>query len=128
MSSIRSSLANARGLGSAKTGTGHFWAQRVTAVALVPLSLWFVANLAVQFGASYASVTDWLSSPFQAGLLALYLAMIFYHSQLGLRTIVEDYVHNDPLKMGTVILLQLINALMGAAAIVSVLVIAMGGH
>ncbi|KEZ77712.1 succinate dehydrogenase, hydrophobic membrane anchor protein [Salinisphaera hydrothermalis] len=126
MSSIRSSLANARGLGSAKTGTSHFWAQRVSAVALVPLTLWFVACLASQFGASYASVTNWLSSPFQASLLAIYLAAIFYHSQLGLQTIVEDYIHHEGIKMATLIALQLINILLAVAAIVSVLMILVG--
>jgi len=126
MSSIRSSLASARGLGSAKSGTGHFWAQRVSAVALVPLTLWFVACLASQFGASYSSVTDWLSSPFQASLMAIYLAAIFYHSQLGLQTIIEDYVHVESVKIGSLIALQLINILLGVSAIVSVLMILVG--
>lgn len=126
MSSIRSSLAGARGLGSAKSGTGHFWAQRVSAIALVPLTLWFVACLASQFGASYSSVTNWLSSPFQASLLAIYLAAIFYHSQLGLQTIIEDYVHVESIKIGSLIVLQLINILLGVSAIVSVLMILVG--
>lgn len=126
MSSIRSSLAGARGLGSAKSGTGHFWAQRVSAIALVPLTLWFVACLASQFGASYSSVTNWLSSPFQASLLAIYLAAIFYHSQLGLQTIIEDYVHVESVKIGSLIVLQLINILLGVSAIVSVLMILVG--
>lgn len=126
MSSIRSSLAGARGLGSAKSGTSHFWAQRVSAIALVPLTLWFVACLASQFGASYSSVTNWLSSPFQASLLAIYLAAIFYHSQLGLQTIIEDYVHVESIKIGSLIVLQLINILLGVSAIVSVLMILVG--
>ncbi|MDA3921542.1 MAG: succinate dehydrogenase, hydrophobic membrane anchor protein [Salinisphaera sp.] len=126
MSSIRSSLAGARGLGSAKSGTGHFWAQRVSAIALVPLTLWFVACLASQFGASYSSVTNWLSSPFQASLLAIYLAAIFYHSQLGLQTIIEDYVHMEAAKIGALISLQLINILLAVSAIVSVLMILVG--
>lgn len=126
MSSIRSSLSGARGLGSAKSGTGHFWAQRVSAIALVPLTLWFVACLASQFGASYSSVTNWLSSPFQASLLAIYLAAIFYHSQLGLQTIIEDYVHVESVKIGSLIVLQLINILLGVSAIVSVLMILVG--
>lgn len=126
MSSIRSPLASARGLGSAKSGTAHFWAQRVSAIALVPLTLWFVACLAAQFGASYTSVTGWLSSPFQATLLVVYLGAIFYHSQLGLQVVVEDYVHTEGIKMATVIALQLINILMAVAAIVSVLMILVG--
>lgn len=126
MSSIRTSLATARGLGSAKTGTSHFWAQRVSAVALVPLTVWFVICLAMQFGASYSSVTGWLSSPFQATLLVLYLVAVFYHAKLGLQAVVEDYVHEEKLKLATLILLQLIYILMGVAAIVSVIVISVG--
>src|SRR5699024_3622334 len=103
-----------------------FWAQRVSAVALVPLTLWFVACLASHFGASYESVTDWLSSPFQATLLVLYLAAVFYHSQLRLRVVVEVYVHTDWIKLATLIVLQLVNTLMGAAAIISVIAILVG--
>ncbi|MES1951099.1 succinate dehydrogenase, hydrophobic membrane anchor protein [Salinisphaera sp. S4-8] len=126
MSSIRSSLASARGLGSAKTGVAHWWFQRVSAVALVPLTLWFVACLASQLGADYSSVTDWLSSPLQASLLAIYLAAIFFHSQLGLQTIIEDYVHHDGAKMALLIGLQLLNILLAVAAIFSVIMILVG--
>ena len=125
-SSIRSALANARGLGSAKTGVTHWWAQRVSAVALVPLTLWFVACLASQFGASYESVTAWLSSPFQASLMAIYLAAIFYHSQLGLQVIVEDYIHVETVKVIVLIALQLINILLAVSAIFSVIMILVG--
>ncbi|MBS62795.1 succinate dehydrogenase, hydrophobic membrane anchor protein [Salinisphaera sp.] len=126
MSSIRSSLASARGLGSAKTGVSHWWFQRVSAVALVPLTLWFVACLASQLGADYSSVTDWLSSPLQASLLAIYLAAIFFHSQLGLQTIIEDYVHHEGAKMALLIGLQLLNILLAVAAIFSVIMILVG--
>ena len=126
MSSIRSSLAGARGLGSAKTGTGHFWAQRVSAIALAPLTLCFVACLASQFGASYDSVTTWLSSPIQASLLAIYMAAIFYHAQLGLQTILEDYVHAEGIKMAAMIGLQLLNILLAVSAVVSILMILVG--
>mgnify|MGYP001253422330 FL=1 len=126
MSSIRSSLASARGLGSSKTGVSHWWFQRVSAVALVPLTLWFVACLASQLGADYSSVTDWLSSPLQASLLAIYLAAIFFHSQLGLQTIIEDYVHHDGAKMALLIGLQLLNILLAVAAIFSVIMILVG--
>lgn len=126
MSSIRSSLAGARGLGSAKSGTGHFWAQRVSAIALAPLTIWFVICLASQFGASYDSVTEWLSSPIQASLLAIYLAAIFFHAQLGLQTVLEDYVHAEGIKMASLIGLQLLNILLAVSAVVSVLMILVG--
>lgn len=126
MSSIRSALGEARGLGSSKTGVAHWWAQRVSAVALVPLTLWFVACLASQLGASYSSVTNWLASPLQASLLAIYLAAIFYHSQLGLQTIIEDYVHTESIKIASLIALQLTNILLAVAAIFSVIMILVG--
>lgn len=126
MSSIRSSLAQARGLGSAKVGVAHWWAQRVSAVALVPLTLWFVACLASQLGADYTSVTAWLSSPLQASLLAIYLAAIFYHSQLGLQVVIEDYVHIESVKIAALIALQLANILLAVASIFSVIMILVG--
>ncbi len=126
MSSIRSSLAQARGLGSSKTGVAHWWAQRISAVALVPLTLWFVACLASQLGADYSSVTNWLSSPLQASLLAIYIAAIFYHSQLGLQVVIEDYVHIESVKMAALIALQLANILLAVAAIFSVIMILVG--
>lgn len=124
--SIRTPLATARGLGSAKTGTHHFWVQRVSAVALVPLSLWFVGSIVAHVGADYASVTAWLSSPVVAVLMIVYLAAIYYHSQLGLQVVAEDYIHTAWLRMATVVALQFINILLAVAAIISVLMIVLG--
>ena len=124
--SIRTPLAAARGLGSAKSGTGHFWSQRVSAVALVPLTLWFVISLVAHVGADYASVTSWLSSPLVAVLMIVYLAAIYYHSQLGLQVVAEDYIHTEWLKMATIVVLQFINILLAVAAIISVLMIVLG--
>lgn len=125
--SIRSPLARARGLGSAKDGVGHWWAQRVSAVALIPLTLWFVFSLVAHAGGSHAQVIDWLSSPLVAVPLVLYLAALFYHSQLGLQVVVEDYVHAEWLKLGTLIVLQFANIALAVCAIFSVLKIALGG-
>ncbi len=125
--SIRSPLARARGLGSAKAGVGHWWAQRVSALALIPLSLWFVYSLLAHAGGGHDAVVIWLSSPLVAVPLALYLGTIFYHSQLGLQVVVEDYVHSEWLKIGTLIILQFINIALAASAIFAVLWIALGG-
>lgn len=124
--SIRSPLAIARGLGSAKSGVEHWWLQRLTAVALVPLTLWFVICLIANVGADYESVIAWLSSPVQAVLMILYLSALFYHSQLGLQVVVEDYVHAPLLKMATIVVLQFANILLAVLAIVSVLMIVLG--
>ena len=85
-----------------------------------------MACLASQFGASYESVTAWLSSPIQASLLAIYMAAIFYHAQLGLQTILEDYVHAEGIKMASMIGLQLLNILLAVSAVVSILMILVG--
>lgn len=126
--SIRSPLARARGLGSAKDGVGHWWAQRVTAVALVPLTLWFVTSLAAHVGQDHTAVMAWLSSPVVAVALVLYLAALFYHSQLGLQVVVEDYVHSESLKLVTLLVLQFANIALAAAAIFAVLSIALGAQ
>ncbi len=123
---IRSQLAVARGLGSARAGVGHWWGLRISSVALVPLTLWFVAGLATQLGAGYESAIAWLSSPLQAVLMMIFLAATFYHSQLGLQVIVEDYVHVEWAKMATLVVLQLANIALAVAAIFSVLMIVLG--
>lgn len=125
--SIQSPLARARGLGAAKEGVSHWWAQRVSAVALVPLTLWFVFSLASNAGADHAAIINWLASPLVAVPLVLYLAALFYHSQLGLQVVVEDYVHAKWLKLGTLIVLQFANIALAVCAIFSVLKIALGG-
>src|SRR5699024_7816714 len=100
-----------------------FWSQRVSAVALVPLSLWFIGSIIAHVGADYATVTAWLSSPFQAVLMIVFLAALYYHSQLGLRVVAEDYIHVEWVKMATIVGLQFINILLAVAAIISVLMI-----
>lgn len=125
--SIQSPLARARGLGSAKDGVGHWWAQRVSALALIPLTIWFVYSLLSHAGGGHEAVVAWLSSPLVTVPLTLYLGAIFYHSQLGLQVVVEDYVHSEWLKLSTLIILQFLNIALAASAIFAVLYIALGG-
>ena len=91
---FRTPLSHARGLGSAQEGTGHWWAQRLTAIALVPLTLWFVWSVIGLMGADYQTVHDWVAQPMNAGLLLVFIYATFYHSMLGLQVIIEDYVHS----------------------------------
>ena len=91
---MRSPLARARGLGSAKEGVAAWWFERVTAVALVPLTLWFAASLIALAGADYATVVGWLKSPLAALLMVLQLTALFSHLALGLRVVIDDYVHS----------------------------------
>lgn len=91
--SIRNPLAKVRGLGSAKNGTHHWWMQRVTALALIPLTLWLVSSVLSLSFTTPEGVYDWLQSPVQALALAFFLAVSCYHGKLGLQVIIEDYVH-----------------------------------
>lgn len=124
---FRASLARARGLGSAKAGTHHFWMQRVTSVALVPLSLWFVACVVVMTGAEHAAVSAWVRSPLTTVLLLCLLFAVFYHAQLGLQVVVEDYVHTEWLKLASLVVLNAAMILLGGISMLAVLRIALGG-
>ena len=103
--SLRTPLSNAKGLGSAKEGAGHWWVQRLTSVALVPLMLWLVLTLATFDELSYETAIEWMQSPLVAVGLALLVVVMFYHVQLGIQVIVEDYVHGW-LKIVTLVLLN----------------------
>jgi succinate dehydrogenase / fumarate reductase, membrane anchor subunit len=104
---MRSPLGRAVGLGSAKEGVEHWWLQRITAVALVPLGLWFVIAIVRLVGADVESVRDWVGSPLPAILLVLLLIATFYHAALGLQVVVEDYVHTELTKLGLLIVVRL---------------------
>ncbi len=125
--SMRSPLGRVRGLGSAKEGTGHWWAQRVTAIALIPLTLWFAAGLLSVIGAEHGAAIAWIGSPVTAVLLVLLLATGFYHAQLGLQVVLEDYVHHEGAKIAALLCVKFACLLLGAAAVFGVLKIAFQG-
>ena len=118
---MRSPLGRAVGLGSAKEGVEHWWLQRITAVALVPLSLWFVIAIIRLVGADVDSVRDWVGNPLPAIMLVLLLIATFYHASLGLQVVIEDYVNNDRLRIGSILLVKGLSLLLALACIVSVL-------
>lgn len=91
---MRSPLARAIGLGSAKAGVEHWWAQRVSAVALIPLTLWFVASLIAHTQSDHATFLAWLRAPLNAVAMILLLLALFHHTALGLQVIIEDYIHS----------------------------------
>jgi succinate dehydrogenase / fumarate reductase membrane anchor subunit len=99
---LRSPLGRARGLGAARAGSKHWWAQRVTAVALVPLTLWFIWSILHLVGASQADIADWLSSPVRLALMLALIAATFHHLQLGLQVVIEDYITQDGAKLAAV--------------------------
>jgi succinate dehydrogenase / fumarate reductase, membrane anchor subunit len=123
---LRSPLGRAIGLGSAKEGVDHWWAQRVSAVALIVLGLWFVASLAALAGADRATVVAWLHGPLAAILTILTLAAVFYHNALGLQVVIEDWVQAEGVKIGAVVLVRLICLALAVAGIFAVLRIAFG--
>ena len=126
---IQTPLARVRGLGSAKEGTEHWWMQRLTSVLMVPLGLWFVAEmwvLAMQ-GADHAALVEWLHGPVSATLLILFAGAMFYHLKLGLQVVVEDYVHHKPMKWAMLVGLSLGCLIAGAASIYSIIAIALKG-
>jgi succinate dehydrogenase / fumarate reductase membrane anchor subunit len=118
---FRSSLGRARGLGSARTGSRHWWAQRLTALALMPLTLWFILALIRLAGASHQTVIDWLSTPLTLSLMLALIVATFYHLQLGVQVVIEDYVHSERVKIGSVLALRALCVLLALVCIVSVL-------
>ena len=120
-------LGRARGLGSAKHGVQHWWAQRVSAVALIPLTLWFVYSVVHLTGADQSIVLTWLHKPASAILMSLFVVATFYHLALGLQVVIEDYVHREGVKVTSLLLIKGLIVLTAAAALFTVLRVAVGG-
>jgi succinate dehydrogenase / fumarate reductase, membrane anchor subunit len=124
---MRSPLRRAGGLGSARKGVEHWWIQRVTAAALIPLTLWFVASLIALTGSDYNTFIAWLRAPLATILMVLLLIALFHHMALGLRVVVEDYVHSDWAKIPTVVAISLACFALAVAGIIATLRIAFAG-
>lgn len=127
MADMRTPLGKVRGLGSAREGTGHFWKQRVSAVANIPLVLFFVGLLVAINGADYASTRATLASPFVALPLVLVLVSVLYHMRLGMQVVIEDYVHNELSKLALFALNTFFTVVVGAVSVFSLLKLAFGG-
>ncbi|HJS33660.1 MAG TPA: succinate dehydrogenase, hydrophobic membrane anchor protein [Alphaproteobacteria bacterium] len=124
---MRSDLARARGIGAAKDGVAHWWAQRLTALALIPLALWFVGSIIGLVGASHSAALAWIGSPATAVLLIVLIAATFHHAQLGVQVVIEDYVHHEGLKVAAVVVVKAVAILLAVAAVLAVLKIAVKG-
>ena len=123
---MRAPLAQVRGHGSAKSGAHHWWAQRLSAVALIPLFLWFVASLTSVATADYATAIAWLASPWNSALLILLIGATFYHAQLGMQVVFEDYIATHWLQVTCIVLVRFLAFLLAAVSIIAVLRIALG--
>ena len=124
---LRSPLGRALGLGSAKEGVEHWWSQRLSALALVPLSLWFVASVIGHLGADYATFRAWLADPISAVLMILAVGVTFHHTNAGVQVVIEDYVHTEWVKLAALIVLRFACFVLAAAGIFAVLKIAFTG-
>ena len=123
--SLRSPLGRVLGHGSASDGVHHWWVQRLTSIALVPLAIWFAASLIALPLGSPAVLLDWLAQGWNAPLLALFTLVATWHSRLGVQVVIEDYVHSPGVKTLTLITSTFIHILIAAAAVYAVLKIAL---
>jgi succinate dehydrogenase / fumarate reductase membrane anchor subunit len=121
---MRTPLARAIELRSAKDGVHHWWMQRISAIALIPLTIWFIPAIIAQTGADYTAFVAWMRNPITVVLMDLLLIALFYHAALGLQVVVEDYVHSDD-NFAVVIAVRLACFTLGAAGILATLRIAL---
>ena len=122
----RTALSVVRGSGAAKDGTRHWWAQRLTAIALVPLGIGFVAMMIALVGSDYDGARAALAHPVAAALWILFTIALFHHAQLGLQVVVEDYVHSRGLKIAGIVAIKFAALVFGASCIVSILRVSVG--
>ena len=122
---MQSNLARVRGMGSAKEGVHHWWMQRLTAIALIPLILWFVASVAGLAGAGHDETVAWLSQPLVAIAVILLVVATLYHAALGIQVVVEDYIHHEGWKFCWLIAMKFVFLVLGVAAVFSILKLAL---
>jgi succinate dehydrogenase / fumarate reductase, membrane anchor subunit len=111
----------AHGLGTVKTGVHHWLVQRMTAIALIPLTLWVVFSVATLVGKDYASVSAWFSKPVTVVLLTLFITTAYYHASLGLQVIIEDYIHHQASKIAALIAVKFVLLLLGTLSVLAIL-------
>lgn len=128
MNDLRSPLAKAKGLGAPGEASHHYWVQRTSALALIPLVIWMCFSIAFLPEASYSTVVTWLQSPFNGIITLLFVILSFYHAQLGLQTIIEDYVSSHSKRLAGVLFIKFLSYFLMAAGVYAVIKITLGGH
>lgn len=123
---MQTNLGKVRGLGSAKSGTHHWWMQRVTAVALVPLMVWFISSFVALIGADHATVVEWVKNPFTTTFLIALIVAMFFHLSLGVQVILEDYVHSASMKVFMSFVMKFATVILGLLSVISILKISFG--
>jgi succinate dehydrogenase / fumarate reductase membrane anchor subunit len=124
---MRSMLGRARGLGSARSGASTWWAERVTSLALIPLTLWFIGSVIHLKGMPRSAVAHWAANPLVATLLVALIVTTFHHMQMGLQVVIEDYIQSEKTKMASLLLMKGAVVLLGLAAVISALRLALAG-
>jgi len=124
--SLQTPLGRVRGLGSAGSGVHHWWLQRLTSLALVPLSVWLLVSLLSLPGLDFVTVVSWLAGTWSATLMVLLVLLASWHSSLGVQVILEDYVHEAGLKTLSLVASAFIHVLLAAIGVFAILRIAFG--
>lgn len=122
----RDPLATARGLGSAKSGFGHWWAQRLSAVVLALLTPFAVYSLAKHGLGDYALLKAQFANPLWSSALTLYVLALFWHARLGLQVVVEDYIHNPGLETALQIAIKIVYSFAAVAAVIAIVRLTLG--
>ena len=125
MTELRSDLGRVRGLGSAKEGVGHWWAQRITAIALAPLSIWFVFAVVSLLGADLNTYEHWIGVFGNMLLMLMTIFVLFYHAHLGMQIVIEDYVHTEYMRVIALIIVKLVLASLAASCVLAVVLAAL---
>jgi succinate dehydrogenase / fumarate reductase membrane anchor subunit len=124
---MRSTLGRVRGLGSSGDGSHHWWIQRLTAVALIPLGIWFIFAALSLVGADYAQFKAWTGHHGNALLLVLFIITAFHHAQLGMQVVIEDYIHGEAVKITSILLVKFVSFMFAVSCILAVLRLYFGG-
>ncbi len=128
MKDLRSPLAKAKGLGAlGGEASHHFWMQRLTALGLIPLLIWFCFSIALLPDATYQTVVTWLQSPFNAIMMTLIVIVSFQHSHLGMQVIIEDYVSDHSKRLIGVLLIKFLSYFLMVVCVYSIIKITLGG-
>ncbi len=124
MNSAQTPLHKVEGMGSSHSGTGHFWHERVTSVALIPLSLWFLYAMLGLAGTSEVSALQYLAHPWNALLMGAFVLFSLYHAYLGLQVVIDDYIHTAGMKIALLLLRLLAVLLIGGVSLFAIIRIA----
>jgi len=122
---LETPIARVRGLGSARSGAHHWWLERLTSVSTLLLFVWLIVSLLRLPGLDHKNVTTWLASPLAAVPMLLLIASTFWHLKLGLQVVIEDYVHEEGLRLFSIVLLNFFTLAAAALAVFAVLKIAL---